>query len=1140
MRTPTVLVVLMTLLASVHAVPVHSAEATDNLLKYLLKRNSPGPSSMTFSMTFSHDGRFLAAGGLDKTIRIWDVSDVEATGHLDPPRTIRLFDNAGSGGWVFAIRFAPNDRVLAVGTNVGGYLIDLQSGKVVTSLVFPDGVNKNEPFAGMAFSPDGRWLATGHERKIRLWDLGSFWKAYERGSLTDDSNSRRTIEESLMKGVVQLDAHRTGREGGVFALSFSNANLNRPRLLSAADDGAPVVWELGRAGWEQVRALKCGGPTLTAEYAQAGTRILTASNDHVVRAWEDRETQGVEIVHGSSKLFGPPKLGILKDGAAIALGNWPNNGECAVFSVADGRQTSRFLMHDGTISALAVHPNSDLVATAGSQSERICLWRPDSGRLVASIDSLGMTAMSVAFSADGKSLAYGTESLDPFSLKGALRREWDAAWDFDRYEFEWGLLRSIKVLRPLNSVFDLSRLEPNPQLDPSQVTRGESQWKRHRLSLRGWEVDRYVSRKSAAENTHLLVVMKNGKEVHRIPSFNAGRIEDCSLTSLGTDGGVGVVIAAGGGKLALHDIETGNLLREFRGQSADLTSIAVSPNDEYLVGACRDQTLRLWSLKNPGEWRRLVGVQFAKNGLSNVVETVVKGSAAEAAGIRKGDIIESANGETITSSEEFIRVVATGSDTSAVTMTIRRNGTTQSLKVQPKRTKVADIVLPLLTIFIGRNSQWVAWTEQGFYTCSPGSDGLFGWQVNHGLDRAADFHPAKTFQAALYRPDLVKAILESHGKPANLPENLTIEQLLASSTPPTMRFLNPIEGSVVDTPEIELAISVTHPNQAKIDALDITINGRSPRAVRVRPKIEDQVFKEKIPLVRGKNVIGVRAVMSGGILSDPRTVSVSCTAENAGPGNEDSANLYVLAVGVAKYPVRDLELRYAAKDATDLVAAFQTQRGKHFAEVHTKLIVDQDATRAKVLEGLAWLKSQKLRQQDHVVLFMSGHGGLDDSENYCFLTVDSQVSKLSETGLRWSDIRQSLSRLAARPFLLLDTCHAGSAAGAPSVSNEVRTAYNGVLRDAANDYSTGIITVASCLPHELSYEDEAWSNGAFTKSLVEALLGKGDLNQNGILTISEMETYISQRVEELTQRRQSSCLFKTNSVPSNLMLAKTK
>ena len=574
-----VLLVLMTLLVAVHPSLGPAAEANDNLLKYLLKQNSVGPS---FSLTFSNNGRFLAAAGLDRVIRIWDVSDVEATGHLDAPRTIPLFDGTGSVGIVFAVRFAPNDRVLAVGTNLGGHLIDLQSGQILASLSFAEGGGRYEAFHSVAFSPDGRWLTTGHTKRMSLWGLGPLWTALDRGVRPEDVASRRGVEETLKSGVIRLDAHQAGQTGYVFSLSFSQAALDRPRLLSAADDSAPIVWELGRAGWDRVRSLECSAPTRSAEFASNG-RVVTASEDQVVRIWDVGEVKGVEVLRGRSELFRTPKIGFLKDGATIAVGNWQNSGECSVVSTTNRSEISKFLLHDDMVTALATHPTADLVATSGSRNTRICLWRPETGRLVASIDSLGMTAMSVAFSADGMSLAYGTETVHSNSLQGQLRREWDASWDLERYEFNWGLFRSQKLLRPLSSVFDLQRLEPNPQLDPSQSTHDESQWKRHRLSLRGWEVDRYATRKIGDENNHLLVVMRNGREVNRIPSFNHQRIDACSLTSLGTDGAVGVVLASNGGKLGLHDIETGNLLREFRGQSGDFTSLAVSPNDEYVV-----------------------------------------------------------------------------------------------------------------------------------------------------------------------------------------------------------------------------------------------------------------------------------------------------------------------------------------------------------------------------------------------------------------------------------------------------------------------------------------------------------------------------------------------------------------------------
>jgi WD40 repeat protein len=43
---------------------------------YVLKLNSDAPTSQSFWLEFSHDGQLLADVGLDKTIRIWDVSQL--------------------------------------------------------------------------------------------------------------------------------------------------------------------------------------------------------------------------------------------------------------------------------------------------------------------------------------------------------------------------------------------------------------------------------------------------------------------------------------------------------------------------------------------------------------------------------------------------------------------------------------------------------------------------------------------------------------------------------------------------------------------------------------------------------------------------------------------------------------------------------------------------------------------------------------------------------------------------------------------------------------------------------------------------------------------------------------------------------
>ena len=50
--------------------------------------------------------------------------------------------------------------------------------------------------------------------------------------------------------------------------------------------------------------------------------------------------------------------------------------------------------------------------------------------------------------------------------------------------------------------------------------------------------------------------------------------------------------------------------------------------------------------------------------------------------------------------------------------------------------------------------------EEGYYAASPGGEKLMGWHVDNGPDQAASFHPASRFRKQLYRPDVIKLVLE--------------------------------------------------------------------------------------------------------------------------------------------------------------------------------------------------------------------------------------------------------------------------------------------------------------------------------------------------------------------------------------------
>lgn len=56
--------------------------------------------------------------------------------------------------------------------------------------------------------------------------------------------------------------------------------------------------------------------------------------------------------------------------------------------------------------------------------------------------------------------------------------------------------------------------------------------------------------------------------------------------------------------------------------------------------------------------------------------------------------------------------------------------------------------------------QWILFTPQGFYDCSPGADDLIGWHVDRAPDQAADFYPAQTFASTFKKPDIISAAVD--------------------------------------------------------------------------------------------------------------------------------------------------------------------------------------------------------------------------------------------------------------------------------------------------------------------------------------------------------------------------------------------
>jgi WD40 repeat protein len=259
--------------------------------------------SWVHSIAFSPDGKILASdsGGL-QTIKIlnWQTGQELRTlgalslGHSNLAKTVAIFSTfvAGHSNEIQSIAFSPDGKILASGSADKTIKIwDVKKGKEIRTLT-----GHSAGVESVAFDPDGKILASGsHDKTTKVWDwrtgeelctLRGHGDSVQAVAFSPDGQTLATCSRDSTIGIWDVSTGReirtlTGHSDVVFSVAF---NLDGKTLASGSGDKTIKLWDV-RMGKELCTLNGHSKSVYSVAFSPDGQTLASGSEDTTIMLW---------------------------------------------------------------------------------------------------------------------------------------------------------------------------------------------------------------------------------------------------------------------------------------------------------------------------------------------------------------------------------------------------------------------------------------------------------------------------------------------------------------------------------------------------------------------------------------------------------------------------------------------------------------------------------------------------------------------------------------------------------------------------------------------------------------------------------------------------------------------------------------